>query len=323
MTETETTDRAAPEPVSNGGPVVSLQGVSRSFGKLQALADVDLDIPGGPVGLLGPNGAGKSTMLKILLGLLKPTSGRATVMDVDPAREPVEARRRVGYMPEVDSYITGVTAVDAVALAGVLSGLDKTSSLQRAHTVLNYVGLEEVRYRKVEEYSTGMRQRVRLAQALVHDPDLLFLDEPTNGLDPDGRDEILEIIRDLSGSHGKNVVLCSHLLKDVESTCDHVVLLLGGRVRKQGTMDEIRGGDQGLFRVRVRGGNAAAAEALQAAGCGVEPAEGYLSVSVPEGEDTGLLFRCALESGFDLRSVIPDELTLEDAFVAAVDEDRA
>ena len=299
-------------------PVVSLRGVTRTFGRVTALDGVTLDLPPGAVGLLGPNGAGKSTMLKVILGLLPPTAGSLRVLGVDPVADPVGARRRVGYMPETDAYVTGLTGVESVSFAGVLSGLPRSAAMQRAHAVLNYVGLEEVRYRKVEEYSTGMRQRVRLAQALVHDPDLLFLDEPTHGLDPDGREEILGVIRDLSTRHGKRVVLCSHLLRDVERTCEYVILLSQGRVARQGTMGEIRIARKDFHRVTGRGAMEPFEEALAAAGCTTVRHAGFLLVGVPVGAGTGPIFRAALERGFDLRSVAPDEASLEDAFVDAV-----
>ena len=306
------------DPAAHSDPVVTLRDVRRTFGRVAALDGVTLDIPAGAVGLLGPNGAGKSTMLKVLLGLLPPTAGTLRVLGVDPVREPVEARRRVGYMPEQDAYITGMSGVASVAYAGVLSGLPRDAAQQRAHTVLNYVGLDEVRYRKVEEYSTGMRQRVRLAQALVHDPVLLFLDEPTNGLDPDGREEILQVIRDLSERHGKNVVLCSHLLRDVERTCGHVVLLAQGRVARSGTMAEIRGGRKDWYGVTGRGPAEPMEEALRAAGCSVTRGSGLLLVGVPEGAGTGPVFRAAADLPWDLRSVKPEEVSLEDVFVEAV-----
>jgi ABC-2 type transport system ATP-binding protein len=305
-------------PATAADPVVSLREVSRTFGRVTALDRVTLDIPSGAVGLLGPNGAGKSTMLKVILGLLPPTGGSLTVLSIDPVRDPIETRRRVGYMPEVDAYVTGMSGVDAVTYAGVLSGIPRGAALQRSHSVLSYVGLEEVRYRKVEEYSTGMRQRVRLAQALVHDPDLLFLDEPTNGLDPGGRDEILQVIRDLATRHGKNVVLCSHLLRDVEAVCAHVVVMYQGRVVKRGSMDEIRGERKDFFRVTGRGPDGAFEEALKAAGCVPTRGPGHLVVGVPSGSGTGSIFRAALETRWDLRSVAPEETTLEDAFVEAV-----
>jgi ABC-2 type transport system ATP-binding protein len=301
-------------------PVATLKNVTRLFGANRALDSVDLAIPPGAVGLLGPNGAGKSTMLKILLGLLAPTSGTATVLGLDPTVQPIEVRRRIGYMPEVDSYITGLTAVQAVTLAGVLCGLPRTAAMQRAHGILQYVGLGEARYRKVEEYSTGMRQRVRLAQALIHDPELLFLDEPTNGLDPEGRTEILAVIRDLASVHGKHVVLCTHLLRDVEETCENVVVLFRGTVRRQASMDSIRGDNSTRFRVRLRGNPEAFTALLTSWGAVLEPDEGGFFVLLPEGADSGLIVRAAVECAADLRSIEPDTLSLEDAFVAAISE---
>src|SRR5262245_5531038 len=177
--------------------VATLETVPVTYGKSQALRDVTTTFAGGAVGLLGPNGAGKSTMLKALLGFVTPDSGRMRVLGLDVAEAPLEIRSRVGYMPESDAHIPGMNAVSFVAYCGELAGLPRVDATQRAHEVLFYVGLGEARYRNVETYSTGMKQRIKLAQALVHDPDLLFLDEPTNGMDPKGRDEMLELVRDL------------------------------------------------------------------------------------------------------------------------------
>jgi ABC-2 type transport system ATP-binding protein len=221
-------------------------------------------------------------------------------------------------MPETDAYVTGLTGVQSVAYAGVLSGLSRGAALPRAHAVLTYVGLDEVRYRRVEEYSTGLRQRVRLAQALVHDPPLLFLDEPTNGLDPKGREEILQVIRDLAGRHGKNVVLCSHLLRDVESVCERVVVLYQGKVIREGTMAAIRTGRKDFFRAAGRGPAEVFAEALRAAGCTASASGAGWIVGVPEGAGTAPVFRAAAAAAFDLRSVAPEEASLEDAFLDAI-----
>src|ERR687891_1180744 len=167
--------------------VVQLDGVTVIYGKNPALKSVSAKFARGAVGLLGPNGAGKSTMLKSLLGFIKPTEGRMTVLGLDVAKSPLEIRSRIGYMPESDSHIPGMNAVSFVAYCGELSGLPAVDAMQRAPEVLYYVGLREARYRNIETYLTGMKQRIKLAQALVHDPDLLFLDEPTNGMDPKGR----------------------------------------------------------------------------------------------------------------------------------------
>ena len=200
--------------------VVTLQGVSVAYGKAWALRDVTATLPAGAVGLLGPNGAGKSTMIKSAArASSRPTRG--AMRGARPRRRrpsPLEIRARIGYMPENDAHIPGMNAVSFVAYCGELAGLPRVDAMQRAHEVLYYVGLGEARYRNVETYSTGMKQRIKLAQALVHDPDLLFLDEPTNGMDPKGRDEMLELIRDLAHNKGVNLILSSHLLPDVEYT---------------------------------------------------------------------------------------------------------
>src|SRR6186713_2304569 len=210
--------------------VAILDRVGVRYGTQWALSDVSASFPEGAVGLLGPNGAGKSTMLKALLGLLEADSGRIGVLDLDVAVAPLDIRARVGYMPESDAQIPGMTAVSFVAYCAELSGLPAADAMQRAHEVLYYVGLGEARYRNVETYSTGMKQRIKLAQALVHDPDLLLLDEPTNGMDPKGRDEMLELVRDVAHNKGINLILSSHLLPDVESVCESVVVMNRGQI---------------------------------------------------------------------------------------------
>src|SRR5512137_3220474 len=209
----------------DAAPVIVLDRVSVAYGRQAALNDVTAAFPPGAVGLLGPNGAGKSTMLKTLLGFITPASGSMKVLGLDVATSPAEIRARLGYMPEIDAHIPGMNAVSFVAYCGQLAGLPAVDAIQRAHEVLYYVGLGEARYRNLETYSTGMKQRIKLAQALVHDPDLLFLDEPTNGMDPKGRDEMLELVRDLAHEKHVNLILSSHLLPDVEYCCDRVVVL--------------------------------------------------------------------------------------------------
>src|SRR5205085_12016340 len=200
-------------------PVVALDDVTVAYGANRALRDVSSSFASGAVGLLGPNGAGKSTMIKALLGFLVPERGRMRVLGLDVADAPLDIRARVGYMPESDAHIPGMNAVSFVAYCGELAGLPAVDAMPRAHEVLHYVGLGEARYRNIDTYSTGMKQRIKLAQALVHDPDLLFLDEPTNGMDPKGREEILELIHDLAHNKNVSLILSSHLLPDVEFTC--------------------------------------------------------------------------------------------------------
>jgi ABC-2 type transport system ATP-binding protein len=299
---------------------VTVTGIEKSFGSVQALRGLSVSFPAGAVGLLGPNGAGKSTLLKILLGLLPADAGRASVLGIDVIESPAEVRRVVGYMPEVDAYLPGLSGAEAVLFAGVMCGLPRREAQRRAHEILYYVGLGEARYRKAEQYSTGMRQRLRLAQALVHDPELIFLDEPTNGLDPKGRDEVLQLISDLATTHGKSVVLCSHLLPDVEMVCRHVVVLRAGKVATQGDVADIRRLEAGTFRIRVDGDRAAFLAALESAGGALkEEADEVLVVAIPAAESARFLFRAAAESRCVVRELSSFEQSLEGAFIRAVE----
>src|SRR5437899_9569555 len=238
--------------MTEGDPVVTLENVSVAYGKHLALRDVTSSFSSGAVGLLGPNGAGKSTMIKALLGFIVPERGRMRVLGLDVAESPLEIRARVGYMPESDAHIPGMNAVSFVAYCGELAGLPGVDAMQRAHEVLFYVGLGEARYRNVETYSTGSKQRIKLAQALVHDPDLLFLDEPTNGMDPKGRDEMLELVLDLAHNKGVNLILSSHLLPDVEYTCDHVVVMDKGAVAAAGPIAALKQPRGRVYELRVK-----------------------------------------------------------------------
>src|ERR1700752_2898842 len=239
--------------MSEAEPVVMLDHVTVAYGASVALRDVTSSFAAGAVGLLGPNGAGKSTMIKTLLGFIVPERGRMRVLGLDVAESPLDIRARVGYMPESDAHIPGMNAVSFVAYCGELAGLPRVDAMQRAHEVLFYVGLGEARYRNIETYSTGMKQRIKLAQALVHDPSLLFLDEPTNGMDPKGRDEMLELIRDIAHNKQINLILSSHLLPDVEYTCDHVVVLDKGGIAAAGPIATLKGPGGRVFELRVKG----------------------------------------------------------------------
>ena len=301
--------------------VVQLDRVSVRYGRSFALRDVTAAFPSGAVGLLGPNGAGKSTMLKALLGFVKPDQGRMSVLGMDVAERPLEIRARLGYMPESDAHIPGMNAVSFVAYCGELSGLPATDAMQRAHEVLYYVGLGEARYRNVETYSTGMKQRIKLAQALVHDPDLLFLDEPTNGMDPKGRDEMLELIRDIAHNKGLSLILSSHLLPDVEFTCDYVVVLDKGTVATQGPIAGLKEHGGRVFELRVKGDSQAFVEVLRAAGLEChETDEDIMRVFVPEGRGAEHLFQLASTHRMQVRHLRPSVPTLEDVFAHAVGE---
>jgi ABC-2 type transport system ATP-binding protein len=303
--------------------VVALDGVTVIYGKNQALKNVTARFAKGAVGLLGPNGAGKSTMLKALLGFVKPDQGRMTVLDLNVADAPLAIRARIGYMPESDAHIPGMNAVSFVAYCGQLAGLPAVDAMQRAHEVLQYVGLGEARYRNVETYSTGMKQRIKLAQALVHDPDLLFLDEPTNGMDPKGRDEMLELVRDLGHNKGVSLILSSHLLPDVEYTCDHVVVMDKGQIATQGPINELKGPTGRVYELRIKGDLRGFIEALAKEGMETHASdEDVMRVFVPDAlGNHQAIFRAASRFGVQVRHLRPSVPTLEDVFAKAVGED--
>src|SRR5256885_1307340 len=305
--------------------MVTLEGVTVSYGKNMALRDVTAAFAAGAVGLLGPNGAGKSTMIKSLLGFLVPERGRLRVLGLDVAEAPLDIRARVGYMPETDGHIPGMNAVSFVAYCGELAGLPRVDAMQRAHEVLFYVGLGEARYRNVETYSTGMKQRIKLAQALVHDPDLLFLDEPTNGMDPKGRDEMLELVRDLAHNKGVNLILSSHLLPDVEYTCDDVVVMDKGRIATAGPIDALKQPRGRVYELRVKppaGGLDRFLAQLTAAGLECHATdEDVMRVFVPGEGGAQQLFALASRARVQVRHLRPSVPTLEDVFAHAVGEE--
>ena len=313
-----------PHSTAATGPVVDLDAVTVIYGDNRALRNVTARFAGGAVGLLGPNGAGKSTMLKSLLGFIKPAEGRMTVLGLDVAERPIEIRGRIGYMPESDAHIPGMNAVSFVAYCGQLAGLPAVDAMQRAHEVLYYVGLGEARYRNIETYSTGMKQRIKLAQALVHDPDLLFLDEPTNGMDPKGRDEMLDLIRDLGHNKNVNLILSSHLLPDVEYTCDDVIVMDKGQVVAQGPIAELKGPGGRVFELRIKGNLPGFLEVLRNAGMeAASTDEDVMRVFVPAalssaGNDQRQLFTLAAQFGVQVRHLRPSVPTLEDVFAKAV-----
>src|SRR3989475_3735383 len=306
-------------------PVVTLDHVTVAYGRSQVLQDVTTTFASGAVGLLGPNGAGKSTMIKALLGFIVPEQGRMRILGLDVAVASLEIRARVGYMPESDAHIPGMNAVSFVAYCGELAGLPRVDAMQRAHEVLFYVGLGEARYRNVETYSTGMKQRIKLAQALVHDPDLLFLDEPTNGMDPKGRDEMLELVRDLAHNKGVNLILSSHLLPDVEYTCDDVVVMDKGRIATAGPIDALKQPRGRVYELRVKtpsGEIEAFIGLLRARGLECHATdEDVMRVFVPGDGGARELFALASAERVQVRHLRPSVPTLEDVFAHAVGEE--
>jgi ABC-2 type transport system ATP-binding protein len=304
-----------------GQGVIEVKDVTILYGKARALDSVTATFPAGAVGLLGPNGAGKSSLLKTLLGFLKPDRGSARVMGLDVASRPLDVRQQVGYMPEIDCHIPGMNAVAFTAYLGELCGMPRVEAIQRAHEALYYAGLGDERYRNVETYSTGMKQRIKLAQALVHGPHILFLDEPTNGLDPKGRMEMLSLIRDLARRKGVNVVLSSHLLRDVEETCTSVVMLSHGKVVGQGSIQSLKQASGELFEVRLKGTPDDFVRVLGEHGGSAQPGEdGQLDVALRDGHGSELIFAAAQRSRVQVRHLVRKQPTLEDVFARAIGE---
>lgn len=304
-------------------PVAEFNNLTVRYGNFTALDSFSVSIPEGCVGLLGPNGAGKTTLLKAILGFISPTDGTGHVLGLDIAKQGNEIRQKIGYMPEQDCHIPGMSAVQYVALAGELAGLPHNHSIRRAHEVLEYCGLGEARYRKVETYSTGMKQRIKLAQALVHGPSLLLLDEPTNGLDPRGRDSMLELVIDLAKNKGVNTLVCSHLLPDIERTCEEVVVLLAGKLRAEGTVRDLKSIPGQPMDVELRLENDAFTQAASALELELLQSEGYRYRLQGPGDvpDTSRrILQAARNSDSQVRFLALAQRSLEEAFLEAVDE---
>lgn len=312
--------------------IIETRHLTKTYGQVRALSDVSLDIPAGATGLLGPNGAGKSTLIRTLIGLVKATSGTGTIFGNDIATSGLAIRERIGYMPEHECLMIDMTAVEMVAYAGLVSGMPRVDAMQRAHEVLHFVGIRDERYRKIETYSTGMKQKVNLAQTLVHDPDLLFLDEPTNGLDPKGRDEMMELIRFLAKEKGKSIILSSHILPDVEYACENIIVLAAGEVLMQGNLKEQLRGSSGIVNVRMVGDGKSFKKGLRDMGYEVEDQDGYMmkiSTSDVDGKEKQAVLdsnifqaiaKVASASGVQIRYASRSVMNLEDLFIDIVEK---
>lgn len=297
-----------------------LEDVTKIYGRVTALNQLSVTAPVGAIGLLGPNGSGKTTMIRALLGLIRLNSGNGRVLGMDIRERQLDIRRAVGFAPENECLFPHVVGVGFVAYAGELVGMRPADALQRAHEVLDYVGLGEARYRKVESYSTGMKQRLKLASAIVHDPKLLVLDEPTNGMDPAGRQEVLELARDLAHNKGMSLLVSSHLLPDVEFVCDHVIVLGGGRLLAAGNIQELKQVHHQSFEVRLKADMRSFAEKLTAAGCKITPHDDALLVELADGQSPRLLWDTAASAGDQIRYFRPRRSTLEEVFLEAVEQ---
>jgi ABC-2 type transport system ATP-binding protein len=296
------------------------ENVTKTYGPITALNSLTVAVPEGAVGLLGPNGSGKTTLIRTLLGLIPVDSGAGEVLGMDFRRRQLDIRREVGFATEDECLFPHTQGVEFVAYAGELVGMSAKDALQRSHEVLDYVGLGEARYRKVESYSTGMKQRLKLASAIVHDPKLLILDEPTNGMDPAGRQEIIELARDLAHNKGLSLLFSSHLLPDVEAVCDYVVLLGNGKLLAEGRIQELKQVHHQAFEVRLKSDAAAFARRLSAHGCTIRFHDEMLRVEIPQDSSAQLLWQAAADEGLQIRHLRPQRSTLEEVFLNAVEQ---
>lgn len=305
----------------NHDAVINLRGVTKDYGRLRALDDVNLSIGRGITGLLGPNGAGKSTLIKVLLGLVKVTKGEGDLLGLRLGHQARAIRRQVGYMSEDDCYLPGLTGIETVQLTAQLSRLPEIEGLRRSHEILDFCGIEQERYRLVETYSTGMRQKLNFAQAIVHDPPVLVLDEPTAGLDPTERQAMLSRIRVLAREAGKSIVICTHILPDVQSISDAVVILARGKVRVSESLDQLNRPTSPAVHVRTVGDSHLLSNQLKQAGLQVEEQDdGGMVVGGDSQDCVSQIWKSAAECGVVVRGISSAQNSLEEIFVQAVRE---
>ena len=304
----------------NSGPVITAHNLRKMYGPHLALDDVDLEIPSGAVGILGPNGAGKSTLFKCLLGLIKTTSGEGTVLGYDIRTEGDKIRSRIGYMPEYDALDPGLAAVDQVRYSGELLGMNPAHATRRAHEVLEYVGLKDQRYRKIETFSTGMKQATKLACALVHDPEILICDEPTNGLDQKAREFMLQTLRRTVSEGDRSVLMSSHVMDDVQDVCDRIVMIHKGKIVVQSRIDELAKQVDREIEISIWGGASRMQAALEGRGFGVRRLGRVLRVDRVDDNTTFVILEAAAEAGVQVRQMQEYEPDLEDIFLLIMDK---
>jgi ABC-2 type transport system ATP-binding protein len=295
-----------------------LQNVTKSYGPIKALDDLTVAAPTGAIGLLGPNGAGKTTLIRTLLGLISINHGSGTVLDLDIKRDPLHIRQKIGFVPEDECLFPSTVGIEFVTYAGELGGMNTTDAMQRSHEVLDYVGLGEARYRATEGYSTGMKQRLKLAAALVHDPQLLVMDEPTNGMDPPGREDLIQLAQDLSRNKGISLLYSSHLLPDVEAVCEHVIVMGKGKVLTQGKIAELKTAQETAYDVRVKTDQERFGDRLRELGCQTAVNDDTLRVTLPDGRDERFLWELAANDSFQIRYLRLHRSTLEEVFLKAI-----
>ena len=304
----------------NSGPVITAHNLRKMYGPHLALDDVNLEIPSGAVGILGPNGAGKSTLFKCLLGLIKTTSGEGTVLGYDIRTEGDKIRSRIGYMPEYDALDPGLAAIDQVRYSGELLGMNPAHATQRAHEVLEYVGLKDQRYRKIETFSTGMMQATKLACALVHDPEILICDEPTNGLDQRAREFMLQTLRRTVSEGDRSVLMSSHVMDDVQDVCDRIVMIHKGKIVVQSRIDELAKQVDREIEISIWGGASRMQAALEGRGFEVRRLGRVIRVDRVDDNTTFVILEAAVEAGVQVRQMQEYEPDLEDIFLLIMDK---
>ncbi len=302
--------------------IIKLKEIDFSYENVIALNNINLSIRRGIYGLLGPNGAGKTTLMKVILGFLKPQKGEGSILDHDIKTFSKKIRRLIGYMPEIDSIIPDMDAISITAYMGEITGMPKHEAIKRAHEVLFYVGLEDERYRSVNTYSTGMRQRLKLAIALVHDPDILFLDEPTSGMDPTSRLEMLKLIKDISKKGAKNIIFSSHILSDIEAVGEKVIIMNRGKII---SIEDIQGVNSVKYETYEIKLNNITDKALKVfSNFDVKKTDkGYLLLKIPTNIPVYEIFKIAKDNGFYIREFKKSKTSLEEIFIKRIGENNA
>ncbi len=303
--------------------LIELQNIQKSYQRMVALRDVSLTIDEGITGLLGPNGAGKSTLIKVLMGLVHLNSGSGSVLGHPLGRHGRRIRAMVGYMPEDDCYITGMTGIEMVRFSACLAGIPGVEALRRSHEILDFCGVHQERYRSVEGYSTGMRQKTKFAAAIVHDPLFLILDEPTSGLDPEERTALLNRVRVLCEKFNKSALISTHILPDVQSICDHVIILSNGQVRLSGNLAQLNAPTAPQYTLTVMQRPEQAARSLVAAGINAKPEhDGSVSLMAPDAQTLELVWRVCRDDQLVVKSLTPMRNSIEEIFMSAIQGDE-
>lgn len=304
-------------------PLIHLENIVKYYGRLCALNDVSLDIGPRVTGLLGPNGAGKSTLIKVILGLVRITSGTGNVLGYQIGRDGREIRSQIGFLPEDDCYIPGMSGVEVVRFSASLAGLPPIEGLRRSHEILDFCGVQQERYRDIETYSSGMRQKIKFASAIVHDPKILILDEPTSHLDPEEREDLLNRIRLLARDFGKAVILCTHILRDVQTTCDDVVIVYQGQIKLHQSIEELSLPSSPTTFVQFLGEGNRFADNLRRAGLQVKDlAAEIVQLEGIDAQLVDVVWRVARDSEVVIQGVSPARNSLEEVFINTVREEQ-